>query len=274
MWRRALIIGLAGALTVATLAAAQQGLTLPFRQRAGLIGAPVGAQYDGAFRFCRLQFRNTPEGDGGGWFVDYPRADQNLSDRFGELTKVDIHRDAQGAANHIVVTLLDDELFRCPFVMMTEPGGAYFDQEEAARLREYLLKGGFLWSDDSWGSLAWDWWTRQIQKALPPPEYRIVDLEMDHQVFHTLFDIDEMPQTPNVGLWVNAHQTSERGFDSPRTPARAIMDGHGRIMVFMTHNTDFGDSYEEESLSPDYFRNHSVKGYAIGIDLLLYAMTH
>lgn len=273
MRRRALIIGLAGALSVATLAA-QQGFIMPFQQRRGLVGGPTGAPYDGAFRFCRIQFRNTPEGDGGGWFVDYPRADQNLSDRLGELTRTDIHRDNQGNANHVVVTLLDEELFKCPFVMMTEPGGAYFDQEEAARLREYLLKGGFLWSDDSWGSIAWDWWSRQIQKALPPPEYSIVDLKMDHQIFHTLFDIDDVPQTPNVGLWVNAHQTSERGADSPKTPARGIMDGRGRLVVFMTHNTDFGDSYEEESLSPDYFRNHSVKGYALGIDILLYAMTH
>ena len=206
--------------------------------------------------------------------MDYPRADRNLSTRLSEVTKTPVRLDGNGNPPHIVVTLLDDELFRCPFIMMTEPGGAYFDAREAEQLRTYLLKGGFLWADDSWGSLAWDWWVRQIQKALAPHEYPIVDLSMDHPIFHSLFDIDDVPQTPNVGLWVTAHRTSERGPDSPKTPPRGILDREGRVMVFMTHNTDFGDSYEEESVSPDYFRNHSMTGYTIGIDVLLYAMSH
>src|SRR5262245_42857414 len=132
MRRRAFIIGLAIALGVATLAVAaqrQRGFNA-FRPRLER-SDPVGARYDGGFRFCRIRFRNSPEGDGAGWFVDYPRADENLSERLGELTRTGIHKDLEGNPNHVVVTLLDDELFQCPFVMMTEPGGAYFDDDEA-----------------------------------------------------------------------------------------------------------------------------------------------
>jgi hypothetical protein len=230
--------------------------------------------YDGAFRFCRVQFRNSYDGDGSGWFVDYPRADLNLSTRLSEVTKTRVSRTRAGAPGVTVVSLTSAELFACPFVMVTEPGGAYFDEGEARALNAYLQKGGFLWADDSWGSDAWNNWTRQLAKALPPSEFPIVPLPMSHPMFHTLFDIARVPQIPNVGLWLNARQTSERGADSAEVYSRAILDRTGRVMVYMTHNTDFGDAYEEEAVSPDYFRTFSVQAYAIGVDLLLYAMTH
>ena len=66
----------------------------------------------------------------------------------------------------------------------------------------------------------------------------------------------------------------ERGSDSPRANARAIVDGHGNILVLMTHNTDFGDSFEREADDPQYFLHNSVPGYAFGVNALLYAMTH
>ena len=68
--------------------------------------------------------------------------------------------------------------------------------------------------------------------------------------------------------------TSERGSDSAVPHGRAILDQHGNVMVFMTHNTDLGDSWEREGEDPDYFYNYSVPGYSLGINVLLYAMTH
>jgi Domain of unknown function (DUF4159) len=234
---------------------------------------PAGS-YNGAFRFCRISFRSLPEGDGDGWYVDYPRADVNLTTRLAELTNTPITHDLEDNPIHVVVRLTDTELFECPFVMMTEPGGSYFDDREARALRTYFLKGGFLWADDFWGSAAWDWWAGQIGKVLPPGEYPIVDVPRDHPIFHTMFDIASVPQIPNIGLWLRRRLTSERGADSAEPHARAIMDHEGRMIVFMTHNTDFGDSYEEERVSPDYFRRFSVEGYAVGINVLLYAMAH
>jgi len=230
--------------------------------------------YDGSFHFCRLYFRNGYSGDGDGWYVDYPRADENLSIRLSELTKAPVTNDLEGNPDHFVVRLIDPALFQCPFLMLSDPGGSFFDEREAANLRAYLLKGGFLWADDFWGELAWSNWESQIRKALPASEFPIVDVTTDHPMFHTLFNIETLPQIPNIGLWVRYGQTSERGQESAQMHARTISDSKGRVIVFMTHNTDFGDAYEREAESPDYFKRFSINGYAIGVDVILYAMTH
>jgi hypothetical protein len=229
---------------------------------------------DGKFHFCRLHFRTSGYGDGNGWWVDYPRADINLSLRLAETTRVPVARTAGDEPAHVVVNATDDQLLQCPFVMMTEPGGADFDEAEAAHLRTYLLKGGFLWADDFWGTAAWTWWSEQMARVLPPEEYPIIDLPRDHPLFRTLFEIEQIPQIPNIDLWVTSHLTSERGADSPEAKGRAILDAKGRVMVFMTFNTDFGDAYERESESADYFSRFSVQAYAIGVNVVVYAMTH
>ncbi len=104
------------------------------------------------FQFCRIAFRGNRAGDGGGWGVDYPRADINMSIRLSELTKTKVSFAAPDEPNHLVVQLTSEALFQCPFVMMTEVGAAYLDEAEAKALRDYVTKGGFLWADDFWGS--------------------------------------------------------------------------------------------------------------------------
>jgi hypothetical protein len=249
-----------------------------FRQR-GRFGrglrTPTPESFDGGFNFCRVLFRGNRFGDGGGWGVDYPRADVNLTIRLSELTRTIISRDAAGEPNHLVVRLTDEALFQCPFVMMTEVGAAYFDETEAAPLRGYLLKGGFLWADDFWGTYAWESWEAQISKVLPPGEFPIVDLPANHPLFRTQFEIERVPQIPSINFWMGSGGgTSERGADSEEPHARAIHDRQGRIMVLMTHNTDVGDSWEREADDPDYFYHFAVNGYALGINVVLYALTH
>jgi hypothetical protein len=230
--------------------------------------------YDGAFHFCRVRFRGSINGDGGNWAVDYPRADINLSIRLAELTKAPVSGAETNRPNHLLVNLTDDALFQCPFVMMTEVGSISLSAQEIARLREYLLKGGFLWADDFWGSYAWSVWANQIRKVFPPSEYPIVDLPGDHPLFRAQFAVARTPQIPSIGAWFSTNSTSERGADSADVHTRAILDGNGRLMVLMTHNTDVGDSWEREADDPTYFYKFSVDGYAFGINVLLYAMTH
>jgi len=248
-------------------------------QRRGRWSAPVrvatAGSFDGRFNFCRVAFRGSYDGDGGGWMVDYPRADVNLSIRLAELTKTTISRDAAGEPNHLVIQLSDPLLFQCPFVMMTEVGAASFTDEDVVKLREYLQKGGFLWADDFWGSYAWSHWSREIGKVLPPEEHRTIDLTPDHPLFRAQFIVARVPQIPSINHWIGSGGgTSERYTDSAEPHARGIVDGHGRLMVLMTHNTDFGDSWEREADDPDYFYRFSVDGYAFGINVLLYTMTH
>jgi hypothetical protein len=231
--------------------------------------------FDGNFLFCRVLFRQAPDGDGDGWGVDYPRADINLTFRLSELTKVTVTRDSEDGYNHVVVRLIDPLLYRCPFVMMTEPGGAYFDENEAAQLHDYLLKGGFLWVDDFWGDYAFNHWAGQIAKALPSGQYPIVDLPLDHALFHTLYDIRRVPQIPSINFWGRRGDTSERGRDSAVPHVRAILnpdDGH--VMVLMTHNTDFGDAFEREGDDHEYFLRFAPEGYAFAVNALVYSMTH
>jgi uncharacterized protein DUF4159 len=232
--------------------------------------------YDGAFQFCRVMFRNASNGDGGGWSVDWPRADQNLSYRFSELTRTSVSRSADGNFNHVLLRLTDQEtLSRCPFIMLTEPGGAYFDDEEAAGLRTYLQRGGFLWADDFWGEYAWAHWENEIRKALPSADYPMFDVPLDHQLFHMLYDVREVAQIPSIGFWYGSGGgTSERGRDSAEVHVRAIADRTGHMLVVMTHNTDFGDAFEREGESREYFEHFAGPGYAFGIDTLLYSMTH
>jgi hypothetical protein len=230
--------------------------------------------FDGGFQFCRVAFRSGG-GFGNSWQVDSPRAEINLSIRLSELTKTHVSVDANRDPKFVVIRLSDPELFNCPFIMMTEVGSAYLAPDEVQQLREYLLKGGFLWADDFWGSSAWAWWEEQLREVLPADEFPIVDLEPGHPLFTTQFVVKQTPQIASIQFWYsNGGSTSERGADSAEVHTRAILNRHGHIMVLMTHNTDIGDSFEREADDPTYFTNFSVPGYWFGVNALLYAMTH
>ena len=269
--RRALI----GVGVVAVLAAASVGEA---QRRGGRfmsqIPVATAADFDSGFHFCRVWYRSG-RGDGGGWGVDFPQADTNLSIRLSELTKTPVSFDGARDPNHLVIRLTDDALFQCPFVMMTEVGALYLDDEEVERLREYLLKGGFLWADDFWGSYAWQVWESQIRRVLPAGQYPIVDLPLDHAMFRSQFVVTKVPQIPSINFWMGSGGgTSEAGYDSQTPTARAILGPTGRPMVLMTHNTDFGDSWEREGDDPNYFYAFAVDGYAFGINVVLYSMMH
>jgi hypothetical protein len=243
-----------------------------FRQGARLA---TPQSFDGSFNFCRVMYRNGPFGAGGGWSADYPSADINLSIRLAELTRLRVSRTAAGDPNHLVVRPLDDELFGCPFVLMAEVGSIFLDEQEAIRLREYLLKGGFLWVDDFWGTAAWEHWRDEIAKVLPPDRFPVQELPADHALLRSQFELSRIPQIPAINYWLDSGGgTSERGADSAVVHARVILDEHGRVMVFMTHNTDVSDSWEREGEDPNYFYRFSVEGYAVAVNVLLHAMTH
>jgi hypothetical protein len=264
------LLALIVALALAVVAEAQR------RGRNMYVGirTPTPQSFDGRFNFCRVMFSGSNMGDGSSWFVDYPRADMNLSIRLSELTKTQISTEPSGEPNHLVVRLTDPELFQCPFVMMTEVGAAYFSPEEAQGLRDYLLKGGFLWVDDFWGSYAWEHWVSEFGKVLPAAEYPMRDLPKDHPIFHAQFNVTKVAQIPSINFWYGSGGTSERYADSAVAHALGVADAKGRLMVLATHNTDFGDSWEREGDDPNYFYTFSVDGYAFGINALLYAMSH
>jgi hypothetical protein len=158
---------------------------------------------------------------------------------------------------------------------MSDVGTVGLTEPEVIALRTYLLKGGFLWADDFWGTAAWDVWRAQIARVLSPAEYPIFDLSADHPVFRTTFDVKKVPQIPAIQFWRDSGGgTSERGSESAIPHLRGIADRHGNLMVLMTHNTDIADAWEREGEDQQFFFSFSPDGYALGINVLVYAMTH
>ena len=216
------------------------------------------------------------EANGAGWRTDYPWGLRHLLIRLSEITKTRVSRLSPDVPHAWLVRLTDDALFDCPYLMASDVGTIGLSPEEAARLRQYLEKGGFLWVDDFWGNAAWDQWSREFAKAMPPAEYPIEDVPLSDPIFQSMFEVKRVPQVTSIRFWrsVAGRTTSERGSESAEPHFRAVRDRHGRIIVVMTHNTDVSDSWEREGDDPEFFYQFSPEGYALGINVMLYAMTH
>jgi hypothetical protein len=159
---------------------------------------------------------------------------------------------------------------------MSHFGAVRFTDEEILRLREYFRKGGFLWVDDAWGSFAWSAWVEEIARVLPPGEFPIEDIPPAHPIMRSLYDVKAIPQIPSINHWRRSGgDTSELGPDSADVSFKGISDDRRRLLVLMTHNTDIADSWEREGeWPPEYFDLFSPIGYAIGVNVFLYALTH
>jgi len=232
--------------------------------------------FDGSFLYCRGFFTGRHfESGGQGWSTDYPGADNNFSIRLAELTRVHIRLNEDRQPNTVVVSLSDALLFRCPMLFMEDVGTAEFSDMEVRTLREFFQKGGFLWVDDYWGTTAWSRWVGQISRVLPPGQYPIFDLPIEHPIMHSLYDVKNFLQVSSIQFWrQSGGDVLERGTDSIPVHYRGIQDANGRLMVLMTHNTDVADTWEREGENQDYFDRFSPAGYAIGVNVVLYAMTH
>ncbi len=271
------LVAVALVLCLASAAAAQFGRGFGFGFRSRFPPRfPKADTFGTGFNFCRGIYTSTRgEAGGQGWSTDYPDADLNFSIRLSELTRTRVKFDAEGRPDYVTVRLTDDALFQCPYLHMEDVGTVTFSPREVEALRAYLKKGGFLWVDDFWGSYAWADWVNEIGRVLPPDEYPIQDLTPAHPIYRTQFQVSELPQIPSIQAWRgNPHETSERGADSAEPHFRAIFDARGNIMVLMTHNTDISDAWEREGEDPRYFYQFSPRGYAVGINAILYAMTH
>ena len=177
---------------------------------------------------------------------------------------------------HVTVRLTDDALFKCPYLHMEDVGTMALSDEEVRKLREYLLKGGFLWVDDYWGELRLGPVggadrARAAAGGVPDrgPAARAPDLAVAVPAQGAAAD-----SRHPVSGGASPYDTSERGEESRVPHFRGIADSSGRVFVVMTHNTDISDAWEREGEDPRYFYQFSPKGYGVGIDVMLYAMTH
>jgi hypothetical protein len=234
---------------------------------------PNEHSFQGSFTFCRAMFSSNRR-EKRGWDTDYPGADINFSIRLAELTRTRVTKQVTGTdPEYVVVRLTDPDVFQCPFLLMEDAGTMFLSPQEVSSFREYLLKGGFVFSSDYWGPLAKDQFDEQMGRVLPRTEYPIVDVPLDHPLWHTQFEVKEVPQMPSIQAWRRTGGSTDRGVNDP-VDARAIIDQHGRVMVMMMHNTDIPDGWEREGEDPQYFYRFSPDAYSVGINILIYAATH
>ena len=270
--KKVIVAGLLLVVGVTALLEAQQRRG----RRGGFYGVkrPEHITWNSDFTFCRLAYRRAYDGDGGGLGRRLPARRHEPAHPALRVDKTPVNFDESREPNHVVIQATEPELFKCPFVMITEVGSTFFDEEEAKALRAYLEKGGFMWADDFWGSNAWNHWERELRKVLPASEYPIIDVPMNHSIFHTLVRREALSADSVDRLGVQRHDV-RAGLRQRDAPTRAPSSMRRDASSSSSRTTrDFGDSYERESDDPTYFYNFSVEGYAIGINILLYAMTH
>lgn len=273
---RHLAIAIAG-VAVASVVLAQRpnwGRQIP-DDRAGVPNWTVDNQFkNDVFTFVRIEYDSYRGGyrRGGGWRTDWPDAELNFSFRLQQLTSLRVNPDP------IVLRLTDPKLFDYPFIYIVEPGSLVFSDEEVVALRRYLTNGGFLMVDDFWGDYQWENFHREIKRVFPDREP--TELPNDHEIFRCVYHLKEKPQIPSIGAaWDGRAEgiTWERGHggNTETVHYKGIFDDKGRMLCFIGHNTDLGDGWEREGEDPWYFREFSEKkAYPLGINIVVYAMTH
>ncbi|MBF0280517.1 MAG: DUF4159 domain-containing protein [SAR324 cluster bacterium] len=229
----------------------------------------IGAAGD-EYTFIRVKYDNANHfsNDGWGswssWSVDFPDADINFLRGVKRLTNIHIN------AEPAVLTLNDDRIFEHPFLYMLEMGrfgGPDFSEKDVQNLREYLLRGGFLFVDDFWGTFEWQTFYQAFSRVFP--DRPVVELDKDHQVFHSFYDIEGPQMIPSIrNSFYNQPES-----DVDHAVNQAIMDDDGRVMVLINWNSDIGDGWEH-TYSPEYSTKYANMAYQLGINYLIYAMTH
>lgn len=198
------------------------------------------------------------------WSVDFPKADQQFLLGVQRLVN---HLDVYEWENPVALT--DPRLLDFPFLYAVEVGYMSLDESEIVGLRRYLMSGGFLVVDDFWGRREWANFEFQMAKVLP--EYPIVELPLDHPIFSVFYDVEEIVQVPNVGNGRMGGPTWEKDGFVPHV--RGILDDEGRLMVVINFNSDLGDAWEWAE-DPYYPLEFSTYAYQVGVNFVIYSMTH
>lgn len=216
-----------------------------------------------AFYFTRAIYSGYRGGFYGSWSIDYPKADRQFLMGLRRLTNIDAYEWENP------VRLDDPQIRFFPFLYALEVGYMTLTEPEVEGLRDYLLAGGFLVIDDFWGTYEWANFEAEMGRVLPG--YKIVNLPLDHPVMRSFYDIEEIVQVPNVRQGMNGGPTWERDGYTPEL--RAIFDEKGRVMVVINWNTDLGDAWEWAE-NPFYPLKFSNFAYQMGVNLIIYAMSH
>lgn len=271
------------AVVLGTLGAFQR----PFREfpgveyRLGDIPLPPDAYEKTEWAFARLMYPAAPGRFGGYgrgygrfygrgdwregnsiWTQDYPRADRHFVLAVRRLTRLHVRSVEQP------VNLDEGDVFDWPWLYAVQVGHWNLTDRQAAAMREYLLRGGFFMCDDFWGEGEWQVFLASMKRVFP--DRNIVDLPNDAAIFHTVYDLDDRYQVASMG-------SVNRGVSFKCSPCpdqwRGIFDDKGRLMVAITYQSDVGDSWEWAD-APEYPAEYAALGIRIGVNYIIYPMTH
>ena len=274
-------------LVVCTLVAQKPFRELPaWEYNAGRVPLPPDYQRPAEWTFARMMYPTTRyqfdwqsefrrgfdwrEGYTN-WTIDYPRSDRHLPLAVRRLTRIDAK-----SVEQLVNFDADDDGYNYPWLYAVETGHWDLTPVQVQRFREFLLRGGFFMCDDFHGSDEWEVFTEVMRRVFP--DRQIVDIPNADPIFHSVYDLDDRYQVPGA-QYRNSRSTCEKcatnqtgvGGDVPHW--RAIYDDNHRIMVAICHNMDLGDSWENAD-DPRYPEKFSALGIRIGINYLVYSMTH
>jgi hypothetical protein len=233
-------------------------------------GAPTAE-----FHFARMIYTDSPRNQrfGPGWWAqDWPDAEVHFTQSLDRLTRID-------AGQGVAVELTDDSLFDYPWLYATQVGYWDLSDEEVARLREYLLRGGFLMVDDFFGEREWLPFQETMARLFPDRPIREIDADTD-EILHVLYDIDKFTQIPglrHLGGGFGGRRGRRGGYYGvqglPEPYWRGIYDDDGRLMIAMNFNQDVGDAWEHADDS-FYPAPMTALAYRFGVNYVVYAMTH
>lgn len=198
----------------------------------------------------------------GSWPTDYPKADRQFVQGVRRLTRLHTRSSEQ------VVDLDSDEVYNWPWLYGVEVGHWSLTDAQCKKLREYLLRGGFFMCDDFHGTREWDIFMDSMNRVFP--DRAIVEIPDDDPIFHVLYDLQERVQVPGIQYWYSGRIYEKDGV-VPHW--RGIYDDRGRVMVAICFNQDNGDAWEHAD-HPRYPEKYASQAYRMGINYIIYAMTH
>ena len=214
------------------------------------------------FTFVRLKYKGQLTRLSS-WQVDWPASDRNFIWQLSKQTNISV------APHEKVIEVGSSELFEYPFAYMLEVGSLRLSTSEAENLREYLLRGGFIFIDDFHGEREWKWFYTEFKKIFPDREP--VDIPISHPIFRCFFKIDKLIQIPGLRSLFNG-RTYER-LDGYPAYCRGVYDDYGRLMMMINFNSDLGDAWEHAAES-FYPREYSDMALKMGINAVVYTLTH
>lgn len=222
-----------------------------------LVGEPT------EWTFARLAYDGGSYRGRGGFATDYPGAEYHFSQAVERLTRIDVHPEGH------VVSPNSDDLFDYPWLYAVEVGSWGFDDSQATRMREYMLRGGFLMVDDFHGEYEWQSFLEGMRTIFP--DRLVEDVPADDPIYTLPYEIGERLQVPGPG-YMSTGMLYER-YDGVTPHWRGIRDGDGRWMVLISHNIDYGEGWEQAD-NPRYPQPFTRQAYEVAVNYLIYGMTH